>query len=613
MVLKRIRTMILAISAIIFACAGASAAEVQGKVLSVTDIDGMAYCDKCDPGSIASQTRVENYRRTIVDSVAMGANAILVQTRPGVARQVRMAEFAQALAAYNAAAAPADRACMAVMYADYGTSFSDSDLSGFFASAWSADYCLLGGQPIVATLDDRADQTCLASKHANMIARLRGLASGTAPTSLNWVAAFGDRGEYQAWSTDCKDKITPSGFPLTYSYLEMANSDPLFATDAATRKAAVKAGGGAYILGLPAASAQNCGDFCGDAFDKSAPSHTDFSGFGRLLAAWRAGADYVAYTYGPGGPAWLDQAAGSAVRCGPNDLVTSASDCASVAAADRALIPGAPAANTATQPPPPPPPVTGAQCAGATPPPGASEKGMTKLAFCEDFSNSTRINMTGALTSGQTFTQTKPGNIFNSPTPMPTSAFTFNADGTMAVVPTQNYSQINIITTIPTGGGSYTGYAMTGGDWYVEMRWKHDDCSGTSTSGGFPAFWSMDTRHLYGPGEPYYEPDFYEYISRSRINSLHWYPSGTTNSGRVSKTISGSISNVTNFFTVAARMSNSGGAYDWYLNDSRLGGVTPTDPPTAALGTFPIMIGGGKPGGTPCKYTVDWVRAWEKP
>lgn len=606
MVLKRT---IAAIFALIALVGSARAGEVQGKVWSVTDLDGMAFCDKCDPDAIPSQTRVENYRRTIVDTVAMGANAILVQTRPGVERQVRMAEFAQALAAHNLSAAPADRACMAVMYADYGTSFSDSDLSGFFASAWSDDYCLLAGRPVVATLDDRSDQSCLASKHANMIARLRTLPSASAPTALNWIAAFGDRGEYTAWASNCRDKITPSGFPVSYSYLEMANDDPAFATDATSRGSAVKAGGGIYILGLPAASAQNCGDFCGSAFDRSAPTHTDFSGFGRLLSAWRAGADHVAYTYGPGGPAWLDQAAGSAIRCGPNDLVTPDIDCVSVAAADRALIPGAPSAATGggggEEPPPPP---TGAQCAGATPPPAASAKGMTELAFCEDFSDPSRINLTGALNDGQTITQVSSGNIFNT-YPMPASAFSFS-NGEMRVVPTRNKYQIDLITTKPTGGGSYKGYAMTGGNWYVEMRWKHDDCG---SSGGFPAFWSMDVQKIYRGGPDAYEPDFYEYISRRAYRAIHWYPNPGSNTGKVSIVKSHSISNVTSFFTVAARMSDNGTSYRWYLNDAEVKSTAVAHPSDAVRGEFPIMIGGGTPGGVGCKYTIDWVRAWEKP
>lgn len=75
----------------------------------------------------------------------------------------------------------------------------------------------------------------------------------------------------------------------------------------------------------------------------------------------------------------------------------------------------------------------------------------------------------------------------------------------------------------------------------------------------------------------------------------------------------GSISNVNSFFTAGARASANGGRYEWFLNDSSLGFVTPTRPADFAKGRYPLMFGSGVPNGTACKYTVDFIRAWERP
>lgn len=264
--------------------------------------------------------------------------------------------------------------------------------------------------------------------------------------------------------------------------------------------------------------------------------------------------------------------------------------------------------DTVTNPP-------GPQCSNVSAPPPAAASGFTKLAFCEDFSSPARVNTStdGRLSSAQTFTQVTPGNIFKAQS-MPASAFKFNADGTMTVTPTRNNYQINMISTVPTGGGNFSGYALpAGGNWYWETRWRHDDCSGTSGSGGFPALWSMSHLKIYASTANTYEPDAYEYISRGRINCLHLYPNAGGNDGRTMLCKNGSISNVNSFFTAGARASANGGRYEWFLNDSSLGFVTPTRPADFAKGRYPLMFGSGVPNGTACKYTVDFIRAWERP
>lgn len=243
------------------------------------------------------------------------------------------------------------------------------------------------------------------------------------------------------------------------------------------------------------------------------------------------------------------------------------------------------------------------QCADPPPSPAVSA-GFTRLAFCEDFSNASRINLDGNLNSGQTLTQVKPGNIFNSSL-MPKSAFVFNADGTMTVNPTRTNYQVDLISTVPTGGGGFSGYAMDGAGWYAEIRWKHSACS---KSTGFPAFWSMGTGKLYAGNAPNYEPDFYEYIGQKLIQSLHYYPQAGNNNGRVSINNSSNMpASPTSFFTAGALSSSDGTKYSWYFNNAQTKTATVGYPSAFKSGKYPIMFGSGDPS---CQYTVDWVKVW---
>jgi hypothetical protein len=124
----------------------------------------------------------------------------------------------------------------------------------------------------------------------------------------------------------------------------------------------------------------------------------------------------------------------------------------------------------------------------------------------------------------------------------------------------------------------------------------------------------MSNLKIYADTPNTYEPDMYEYISGSRINCLHFYPTAGGNANKPPiQCKNGSISNVTSFFTAGARASANGSRYELFLNNASLGFVTPAHPADFAKGRYPLMIGSGLVNGVPCKYTLDWVRAWEKP
>lgn len=619
------------LAGLLAAAAPASASvDVPAKaVWSLTDIDSLQFCAKCNPDDVASTTRLENYKRTIADTVQMGARHILVQAVAGAGRATRLGEFAQALSAYNTAAAAADRACMAVLYADYGTTHTDSEITALYTTAWDTSgtyYCSIDGRPVVATLDDRTDQTCAPAKIGNIIARLRTLASGVAPTAVHWIAGFGERSEYADWQSACRDKVTAT-VPVSYSYLEMANDDPAFAADAATRRDAVKAAGGRYILGLPTASAQNCGAFCGTGADSSAYRHTGFGGFARLLAAWRAGADNVAYTFGPGGPYGKDQFVSTAVRCDANDLVTPATECASVAALDEPLVPGAPVADgTVTEEPPPPTPgttgsfvIAGPQCTNVTPPAAAAAAGLTKLEFCDDFSTDSIARGTTAAdrtmvankhlwnTESAEFSRNGPNSTMFV---HPAGDISFPGNGIMRLTLSTNEYQ-KAIQSVQIRNGVVKGYYVNKKRAYIETRVRH-----TALGGNQPAFWTMEIckwfeNTLNCRDGHFLEQDILEYGEGQRY--WHVWKEVMTKVGTCKKEGLGWPSGT---WQVAATRSDPDGVSRIYKDGSEVASFTPSNCSVNASylhfnvdGQHPLLWG-GKPGDV---LEMDYTRVWVDP
>lgn len=514
-----------------------AAVEVPTKaVWSVTDVDNLQFCDKCDPNTVTSATRIENYKRTIADTVAIGSRHILVHHVTGSDQKTRLGEFAQALKTYNASAQPDAKACMAIMYADYGSSHSNEFIQDNWLLAWGsdgADYCVTNGQPVVATLDDRPDFACSKTKVSNIFNRLANFVS--APNNIkgaNWLAAFGETSEYSAWSTDCKAQITTANnIPITYSYLEMANDNPLYAVDSQSRAAAVKATGGRYVLGIPSASAKNCGDFCGTANDANAFSFLDFDGFSKLLSAWRADISNVAYTFGPGGRVASDEFTSTATRCDANDLATPSSECTSPVPSKLALVPGA--ATSGTAPPVEPPTTTtgsyviaGPQCTNVSVPAPALEKGLTKLEFCDDFSTDSIARGTTAdsrkMIAGKHLWNTESAFKFASSWYQPPDDITFPGGGVARLNITANKYQ-SAIQTAQVRDGKVVGYFIDkkSKGFYVEARFRRTK----ESSNNQIAFWTMDLCHWHGlptkcnvrtPENRFVEFDWAEYSGANR-------------------------------------------------------------------------------------------------
>ena len=267
-------------------------------------------------------------------------------------------------------------------------------------------------------------------------------------------------------------------------------------------------------------------------------------------------------------------------------------------------------------------------CAGA-PPAQAAAEGLTHLAFCDDFStNSIAAGPTPAdrdITGNKKWT-TELG-FGNNSNVMTAASLKWNGDGTVTINPDWEKYQW-YMTSVALRSGKMHGYLIDRKKrWYAEIRWRFD-----KKGGGQPAFWSMDTCHVYKwPGKctqhggRYVEPDFWEYFNA--VTSTHYYQQGPNGEQikltRCNKTVAGAGVSPGEWFTVG-HMYTSGPAMQRYYKNEKLiytrttstggcvdfgGGSTADFIVEMADGRYPIYIGS--------KYgdviTYDYVRVWEHP
>lgn len=256
-----------------------------------------------------------------------------------------------------------------------------------------------------------------------------------------------------------------------------------------------------------------------------------------------------------------------------------------------------------TPPPPNDPPVTQSdQCDPSKVPALARDRGFNKLAFCEDFSDPRRINLTSnKLGAGQTMVQ---NHIFNAQA-NPPDRFQF-ADGVLTMRPVNSNYQGHLITT-EKGGAK--GFKLRGGGWYTEARIRH--LGDYRTWPGCTAFWSMDSDHLdRSVGKNFLEPDFWENISGSEVTALHNWQDMTSNPRRKQSEqfVRGMQFDPKQWFTVGALIEQDLSAFRWHRDGRITGSKSP-----GWLTMFndfdgPIIIGSG----SACPIQIDYIRAWSK-
>lgn len=243
------------------------------------------------------------------------------------------------------------------------------------------------------------------------------------------------------------------------------------------------------------------------------------------------------------------------------------------------------------------------QCDASKVPPLARERGMSKLVFCEDFSDPKRINLTTtALGAGQTMVQ---NHIFSAKL-NPPDRFTFK-DGIITLRPTNSNYQGHLITTEK---GGKKGFQLRGAGWYVEARLRH---LGDYTNWpGCTAFWSMDADHLYGTetNPVFAEPDFFEWIN-GNVRALHaWQRGGNGKKAYPSEAVQlGKNFDPKQWFVAGALLESDYSAYRWHRNDRIEGSKSPSWL-RSVMQNFngPIIVGSG----SACPFQIDYIRAWSK-
>lgn len=264
----------------------------------------------------------------------------------------------------------------------------------------------------------------------------------------------------------------------------------------------------------------------------------------------------------------------------------------------------------------------GPQCAGATPPPQAAAQGLTKLEFCDDFSNPSSFDWKGTGNPGFNWYRRYLYN-FSQDTKAtneePESSFTMR-DGIFEVHIARNHYSTQLQSAI-LKDKIPVGYYIDrkAGGWYVEAAIAHP-----SDINGF-GFWSMDMCHMYmwpASCPRYVEPDWYEYWSGGETHSTHvWYLVNNKQT-KDNATDCNNWTKVTTFdtnqFQTYGVVTTAAGVH-YYRNNQKVAAcdTMPWKSEVVAgprsggtnVGRYPIYIGAQKG----MSFKLDFVRVWVKP
>lgn len=148
-----------------------------------------------------------------------------------------------------------------------------------------------------------------------------------------------------------------------------------------------------------------------------------------------------------------------------------------------------------------PPAATGAPSRHPTPPPGAAQVGYTQLVFYDDFDSIRTIDVKGTCQPGYHWYVDRP--VWGSGVTQPSAYRVFNS--VLTVSSTGDTASWALASFSPRGGA---GHSFKYG--YFEARIRFDPTLG-STSKGWPAWWSLSTRHSRVNNPDHWaELDFFE-------------------------------------------------------------------------------------------------------
>lgn len=262
----------------------------------------------------------------------------------------------------------------------------------------------------------------------------------------------------------------------------------------------------------------------------------------------------------------------------------------------------------------------GPQCAQATPPAPARAQGLTKLQFCDDFSDAASFDFEGTGDPGFKWYRNYWFKFSRASSPYdeePEGSFTMR-DGVLELRTERSHYQSNMQSAILKKAkpvGYYIDRETEG--WYVEASVAHPP------SADGVAVWSMDMCHVYhypAACRSFIEPDWYEFWEGEEARATHKWIVRRNGIDKEKPDCNNTWKNEFDpnaFHTYGARTTQAGVTY-WRdgtevaaCDDMPWKGDVVAGPLDGGygVGRYPIFIG-TKPGHS---LRLDFVRVWVKP
>jgi beta-glucanase (GH16 family) len=239
---------------------------------------------------------------------------------------------------------------------------------------------------------------------------------------------------------------------------------------------------------------------------------------------------------------------------------------------------------------------------GLQPPPQAAAVGYTRLAFNEDFNDTSGIDMADSRAPGFKWYRFKPfgyGVLGTGEFSVSGSVLTLN----QTVGSDANYG-------LGSTCGVGKGFGITNGA-YVEGRIANAPTGG----GGWPAFWSMSNKHLWGTEHTnFWEVDFYEKLGNvdQHVFAVHNWLTNTNHNLNINQHNTMPAGYDFNAFHTYGWLWLPGNRYQVYRDNVLINTFTYSSFPWLANGddeSMPIILGTG----SSWPMRVDWVRVWQAP
>jgi beta-glucanase (GH16 family) len=246
---------------------------------------------------------------------------------------------------------------------------------------------------------------------------------------------------------------------------------------------------------------------------------------------------------------------------------------------------------------------------GLTAPAQAAAAGFTRLAFSEDFNDTSGIDMADSRQPGFNFYIHRPFGRPNQPTNL------FSVANSVLTLQSLSGPNDGLHSTCGIGNNQWVGFGAAGGAYFEASLSMGPKPTGAP---GWPSFWAMAAEHEWASGlqNSFVEVDFFEKIpdaGRYTIAMHQWTYPGPTHGAQTFHLPAPGAGSDTFFsaFHTYGTLWQPGNRYAHYRDDALVATNLHSANPWFAQGddnTLDVILGGD---GWPIK--VDWVRVWQAP